>query len=300
MIKKTILAQDGHEIEVFVWPHEQAKAWVHIFHGMAEHALRYEDFAENLVAAGYAVVAHNHRGHGTGKGVVLGSYAEDNGWKDILADISIVRNEICGDELPYFVFGHSMGSFIAQSYLSTQPKAIAGVVLSGSNFQAVWLSRAGRVIARIERFRLGYDKSSKLLQFLSFGSFNQNFKPNRTDCDWLTRSASEVDKYIADPLSGFDCSTGLWVGFLGSLIDLFSASGFKKISTDVPIFILGGTRDPVGLMGKGLPKLLQAYEANGQKNVSLKLFENGRHEMLNEINKDEVYREIIAWLEKQN
>ena len=299
MIEKTIIAADGQQIQTFIWSNDQAKAWVHIFHGMAEHALRYDDFAKKLLAAGYAVVAHNHRGHGTGENTKLGSYAVNNGWQDFLTDIDVVRDEVCADELPYFVFAHSMGSFIAQSYLSGQPKAISGVVLSGSNCQPVWLSRVARGIAKIEKFRLGRDKSSGLLQFLSFGSFNQKFKPNRTEYDWLSRDAAQVDKYIADPLCGFACSTGLWIDFFDSLIDLFAPSTLKKIQADLPIFIMGGSQDPVGEMGEGLPKLRDAYAATGQKNLILKLFENGRHEMLNETNKDEVYNEVIAWLGKQ-
>lgn len=299
MIEKTILADDGCRIQAFIWPNEDAKAWVHIFHGMAEHALRYDDFARSLMAAGYAVVAHNHRGHGTGEDTVLGSYVESGGWQDFLTDITAVREAVCDDGLPYFIFGHSMGSFIAQSYLTMQPDGINGVVLSGSNYQSVWLSRIGRMVAKLESLRLGKDKSSDFLQFVSFGNFNQKFKPNRTECDWLSRDADEIDKYIADPLSGFDASTGLWMDFFDGLIDLFTPATFGKIATDLPMFILGGSDDPVGLMGKGLTKLFKAYETNGQKNLTLKIFENGRHEMLNEINKTEVYNEVIAWLEKQ-
>ena len=299
MIEKNILAADGHQIQTFIWPHEHAKGWVHIFHGMGEHALRYDGFAKSLVAAGYAVVAHNHRGHGTGEGVVLGASEKNNGWQIFLQDISIVRDEVCGDEQPYFIFAHSMGAFIAQSYLCGQPKAIDGVILSGSNFQSVGLSRVAKMVAKIEIFRLGRDKSSGLLQFLSFGSFNQKFKPNRTECDWLSRDDDEVGKYIADPLCGFACSTGLWLDFFNGLIDLFDMSNFKKISTELPLFVLSGSQDPVGLMGKGVTRLFEAYQVNGQKNLTLKLFENGRHEMLNETNKDEVYNEIITWLNKQ-
>lgn len=312
MIEKNIIAADGHEIQTYIWPHDAAKGWVHIVHGMAEHAARYDDFAKNLVAAGYAVVAHNHRGHGAshissqnngennGKKPVLGVYKGSNGWQNYVQDIAAVRADICAHQQPYFIFGHSMGSFIAQSYLAQQPQNVAGLILSGSNHQAVWLSRVGGFVAKIESLRLGRDNSSSLLQFLSFGSFNQKFKPNRTAFDWLSRDAAQVDKYIADPLCGFACSTGLWSDFLAGLAELYKPNNLKNIAADMPIFILGGAHDPVGLMGTGLPKLLKAYKDSGHKNLSLKLFENGRHEMLNETNKSETYAEIIKWLDQQN
>lgn len=300
MIEKTILAADGQQIQTFVWPNERAKGWVHILHGMDEHALRYDQFAQQLVAAGYAVVAHNHRGHGTGENVVLGVYAENVGWQDLVQDVDIVRGDICAEELPYFIFAHSMGTFVGQSYLVEQPNSVAGLVLSGSNFQAVGLSKVARFIVKIERFRLGRDKISRLVQFLSFGSFNGKFKPNRTEFDWLSRDDAEVDKYIADPLCGFGCSTGFWYDLLGGLIDLYAPSSFKKIQTDLPILIFGGTLDPVGQSGKGLPRLVKAYEDCGQKNVTLKLYENGRHEMLNETNKQQVHEDVIGWIEMQN
>ncbi len=303
MIDNTVVADDGHQIEVFIWPNKRAKAWVHILHGMAEHALRYHEFAEKLVAAGYGVVAHNHRGHGAGQTASLGIFADSNGWEKILQDTALVRKTVCINDLPYFIIGHSMGSFIAQSYLTQHSKIakpdISGVILSGSNLQSVLLLSIASVVAKIECFRVGKQNSSALLQFLSFGSFNKKFKPNRTQYDWLSRDGAEVDRYITDPLCGFDCSTGLWLDFLTGLKKLFKPANFKKIAPDLPIFIFGGSDDPVGLMGKGLPKLFNAYKANGHTNITLKLFHNGRHEMLNEINKEEVYHEIILWLEKQ-
>jgi len=299
MIEKLLNCQDGHKIQAYIWPNEEAKAWVHINHGMAEHAKRYDGFAQQLVKAGFAVVAHNHRGHGTSETTKLGSYAKDNGWQKVLEDLEVVRNEICTNELPYYLFGHSMGSFIVQSYLSQFSREIDGVILSGSNLQPVLLSKAGKFVAKIERRRLGANNSSRLLQFLSFGSFNQAFKPNRTEYDWLSRDNAQVDDYVSDPLCGFACSTGLWHDFLSALADLFKKGQIAKIQNNLPIFILGGSQDPVGMMGQGLPKLAASYKASGQQKVTLKLYEKGRHEMLNETNQSEVYTDIINWLQAQ-
>ncbi len=299
MIEETITAPDGHEIQLFIWPNPQAKAWIHINHGMAEHAKRYDGFAQQLVTAGFAVVAHNHRGHGTSRTTVIGSYGELNSWSKVLSDLETVRDHACNHNLPYYMFAHSMGSFIVQSYLTNCTRNIDGLILSGSNLQAPFLSKAGQWVAKMERMRLGEKNSSKLLQFLSFGSFNQSFKPNRTEYDWISSVNDQVDQYLNDPLCGFACSTGLWHEFLGALAELFSKDRLKNIQKNLPIFILGGDKDPVGLMGKGLPKLAQAYENTGQNQVSLKLYPNGRHEMLNEVNALEVSTDIIDWLKNQ-
>jgi alpha-beta hydrolase superfamily lysophospholipase len=295
VIEHEIAAKDGHKIQVYVWQSEHVKAWVHINHGMAEHALRYNNFALQLLESGYAVVAHNHRGHGSSETTQLGCLNDQDNWQAILDDLEGVRDAICSSDVPYYLFGHSMGSFIVQSYLSSNDRHVDALILSASNFQPTLLSRSGRFVAKIEKMRLGKHNSSSLLQSLSFGSFNNAFKPNRTEYDWLSRDSRQVDKYITDPLCGFDCSTGFWQHFLTSLVDLYGKGTLAKIQDNLPILILGGTEDPVGMMGKGLPKLANAYEKAGQPYVTLKLYELGRHEMLNETNHEEVSSDIIDW-----
>lgn len=299
MIESFIDAPDGHKIQALCWPVDTPKAWVHINHGMSEHAHRYDQLAQTLNTAGYSVVAHNHRGHGSSPTTTIGHYADKNGWNKLLADVDQVRNQICDKDLPYYLMGHSMGSFIVQSYLANPlegQRPIDALVLSGSNFQAPQIAKVGHAVAKLERWRLGNTKSSKLLQFLSFGSFNQAFKPNRTDFDWLSKDHKHVDKYINDPLCGFDFSTQLWIDLLGGLIDLFTLKTFNRIQKNLPIYIFGGDQDPVGEKGKGLPKLTAAYKNAGQQSVTLKLYEEGRHEMLNEINRDEVMADVANWL----
>lgn len=295
MDTRLISADDGHQIEVLIWPNPQAKAWVHILHGMAEHVSRYDEFAQHLVKAGFAVIAHNHRGHGNSPSTTLGIYADTDGWQKLLSDIDCVRGEI-PDDKPYIMFAHSMGTFITQAYLATQPKAIDGLILSGSNIQPSMLLKAGRVVAQLERMRKGAANTSGLLQFLSFGSFNNAFKPNRTGFDWLSRDNQQVDKYIADPLCGFDCKIQLWLDMFAGLIDLYGNKTYQRIQKNLPILLFGGDKDPVGEMGKGVPKLANAYEKSGQTDVMCKLYENGRHEMLNETNREEVYTDVANWL----
>jgi alpha-beta hydrolase superfamily lysophospholipase len=294
---------DGHTIRAYTWPIELPKAWVHINHGMAEHAKRYHHLATRLNTEGYAVVAHNHRGHGDAclhiGDSVLGHFADHQGWQKVLDDISVTRNHICDDELPYYLMGHSMGSFIVQAYFAfaaQKQQPISGLILSGSNFQAPTIVKAGLLVAKLERWRLGARKSSKLIQNLSFGSYNKAFAPNRTEFDWLSSNQEEVDKYIDDPLCGFECTTQLWIDLLEGLSSIFTTTAFNNMQKGMPIYIFGGDKDPVGENGKGLPKLARAYERAGQPSVTLKLYENGRHEMLNESNSEDVIQNLIKWL----
>ncbi len=297
METRLLTAQDGHQIEVLTWVNPEAKAWVHLLHGMSEHASRYDEFAQHLVKAGYAVIAHNHRGHGSSPTTQIGLYAEQDGWQKVLGDIDLVRNTI-PDGQAYFMFAHSMGSFIAQSYLSQKPKHIDGLILSGSNIQPSALLKAGRMVAKLERLRKDKMETSALLQFLSFGSFNNSFKPVRTDFDWLSRDEKHVDQYINDPLCGFDCRIQLWIDMFSGLIDLYGNKTYKDIQKNLPILLFGGDKDPVGEMGKGVPKLARAYEASGQAKVSHKLYKDGRHEMINESNREQVYQDVTTWLDK--
>lgn len=300
MIEQVLLSNDGHKIQVYIWHAEQPKAWVHINHGMAEHALRYDELAQQLVKSGYSVVAHNHRGHGTSETSQRGSYAEHQGWDKVMSDLRDVRTAICDAALPFYLFGHSMGSFIVQSYLCHYDHPIDGLILSGSNMQPVHLSYIGKLIAQFEKLRLGKGKTSAVMQFLSFGSFNQSFQHCKTEYDWLSRDSEQVDKYIADPLCGFACSTGLWHDLLSALVQLFKKGELKKIQANLPILMLGGAEDPVGMMGEGLPKLAKAYKDSGQKHVSLKIYQKARHELLNEINRKDVITDIIDWLNSQS
>ena len=297
MKPETITASDGHIIQAYVWSHPTPIAWVHICHGMAEHALRYDHLAQSLVAQGYAVVAHNHRGHGPSQADTLGHFSDSDGWAKVLSDIETVRTSCTEKHVPYYMLAHSMGSFIVQSYLTTQPKDIDGLILSGSNYQNPWVALAGSYVANMEKWCLGSRRASKFMDTLSFGSFNKAFKPNRTDFDWLSQDENQVDLYINDPYCGFKCTPQLWSDLLSALSRLYRASSFKKIQNKLPILIISGDKDPVGGYGQGLEKLKRAYLAAGQQDVTLKLYSNGRHEILNETDREQVVNDVVQWLE---
>jgi len=188
-----------------------------------------------------------------------------------------------------------MGSYIAQAYLLHHSASLNGAILSGSNFQPVALYRAAKVIAHLERLRQGLRGRSALIDFLSFGSFNKAFKPNRTAFDWLSRDPDEVDKYVSDPLCGFRCTNQLWIDLLGGLQQISKASNLAQIDPGLPILVMGGECDPVS-EGKRLKSLAHALRDAGCQNLQLNIYPQARHELFNEINRDAVTADVLAWL----
>jgi alpha-beta hydrolase superfamily lysophospholipase len=273
---------------------------LHVSHGMAEHAGRYARLAESLTAAGWAVYANDHRGHG--KTVrwesELGFFAGEGGFQRVVRDLEqLVEHEKKQHPgVPLVLFGHSMGSYFVQEFLITRGSSLQGAVLSGSSGKPNALASAGRLVARAERVRLGERGRSELLNALSFESFNKVFAPNRTAFDWLSRDEAEVDKYIADDRCGFMVTTSLWVDVLDGVAEMSRPERQAWVPRDVPIYIFAGSRDPVGADTKSLVQLLGAYRAAGLRNVKHRFYPGGRHEMINETNRDEVTRDLLAWL----
>jgi alpha-beta hydrolase superfamily lysophospholipase len=287
---------------MYVWPAPASpKAVVQITHGLAEHAARYERFARALTSAGYAVFAHDHRGHGKSvkKPGELGFFAERNGYATLVSDLHAVNREIERryPALPRVLFGHSFGSFVTQGYLFEHASTVRAVILSGTTSANALLVAPGLTLARGLRVTKGPRATSALLQKLSFGSYNDTFKPNRTEFDWLSRDPAEVDKYVADPLCGFDTTVQGWIDLLGGLLFIRDAERQRRIPKSLPIYLMSGSADPVGDMGKGPARLADQYKAAGITRVQLKLYPDARHELLNETNRDQVTSELIAWLD---
>jgi alpha-beta hydrolase superfamily lysophospholipase len=298
----THTADDGTDLFVYRWePDDPSKvvAIAHIVHGMAEHAGRYARLAESLTAAGFRVYAHDHRGHGrTARADDLGHFGDEGGWARIVGDLRrLLRREM--DEntgKPLVVIGHSMGSFMVQQLMYEVPDWLSAVVLSASNGKPTAITAAGRVIARAERARLGPRGHSKVIRSLGFEAFNKAFKPNRTPSDWISRDQTEVDKYVADPLCGFDCSVSTWVDLLDALSEMSQPSNQRKVRKDLPVYIIAGSEDPVSERTKGLLQLLRAYGKAGLTDVTHRFYKEARHEVFNETNRDEVTKDLVAWL----
>ncbi|HKU37946.1 MAG TPA: alpha/beta hydrolase [Polyangiales bacterium] len=292
---------DGARIAVYAWPlPRHPKGVVQIAHGLAEHAARYDRLARALVDAGYAVYASDHRGHG--KSVAdpseLGFFAREHGFDVLIEDLYAVNRYVAGrhGDLPRVLLGHSFGSFVTQGYLLAHADSVSAVALSGTTSGQTPLLLAGIATAHAERARLGPRATSKLLQQLSFGSYNRAFEPVRTDFDWLSRDPDEVDKYVADPLCGFDTSVQGWLDLFQGLLRIRSSQRQRGIPAQLPIYIFSGAADPVGDHGKGPKRLAKQYAAAGLKRVTLKLYASARHELFNETNRDQVTQDLIDWL----
>ena len=308
MIEKTFTfkASDGEEIFAYNWRPEDennnVKGIVQIAHGMAEAAHRYKRFAEKLVKEGYIVYANDHRGHGkTAPSLDEIGYIGPDGYNRMVQDMKeftdLIRDRENKD-LPLFLFGHSMGSFLAQRYISHYGDNIQGVILSGTSGDQGFVLNIGISIAKREVAKKGPKARSPRLNNLSFGSYNKKFEPSRTEFDWLTRNEKEVDKYIKDPYCGGIFTTSFYYDFFKGLKENFEKSNLENIPKNLPIYIFAGDKDPVGNMGKGVLKLVKCYQRLGIKDLEYKLYKDGRHEMLNEINRDEVMEDVINWLDK--
>jgi alpha-beta hydrolase superfamily lysophospholipase len=288
--------QDGTTIQAYRWaPDGPTRAAVQIAHGLVEHAGRYERLAGALTQAGYVVYASDHRGHGPNAAPPdRGHFADAGGWRKCLDDLWTVNRRIAADEPDAGIvfLGHSMGSLLGQQFIAEHGDAFAGAVLSGSSGAPPPILPLGRLLARFERWRLGRRGHSAILRQLIFGDFNKPFRPARTDFDWLSRDAAEVDKYIADPLCGFPFSAQLVIDLFDALNPLAGAAMTKRIAKALPIYIFSGARDPVAA---NLEELGARYRAAGL-DVTMKIYPDARHEMLNETNRDEVTADLIAWL----
>jgi len=290
--------RDGHTIFVRLWaPEGPPRAAISIAHGLGEHGGRYARVAEALVAAGYLVTAHDHRGHGpTCRPEDLGYFADEDGWRLCLDDIHAVAMRLQADHpaLPLVFMGHSMGSFMGQRYIAEHSDILSAAILSGTAGPPPPILPLGRAVVAFERWRLGKRGKSKVVQQLLFGAQNDHFKPARTAHDWLSRDPDEVDKYIADPLCGFPNTTQIAMDLTGALAQLASPAIIAQIRKDLPLYLFGGERDPVGVT---VGKLIERYRDAGLT-PDVKLYPDGRHEMLNEINRDEVAADLIAWLDR--
>lgn len=288
----------GHTIPVYLWtPDGEPTAVIQVFHGLGEHSARYQRFARTATAKGYAVCAHDHRGHGP-NAVRPGFFAADIGWGLLVDDghavTDFLRERFPGK--PVVLLGHSMGSYIAQSYAMRHGRELTALVLSGSTWPAGGLLLVGSLLAKIVGWLKGIEAHSPLLDKIGFGDFNKRFEPARTELDWLSRDEAEVDAYIADPHCGGPYTIGLWNDLLGGLRAIASDKALQDIPVELPILITGGADDPVG-GERGMQQLAAHYEQTGHENLNTKIYAGGRHEMFNETNRDEFTADLLRWID---
>lgn len=300
--KSKLQSKTGAELQLYQLNTKvTAKAVVHINHGMCEHIGRYDRFAKHLSNNGYHIVAHDHRGHGltTANDAPLGTFAKSDGLSKVIADIDTVNakaRELYPD-LPIIYFGHSMGAILGLNYGIQHSDKIAACALWNAGVDGGLLLTVYSFLLKLERMFKGSDVPSQIAKKLAFEDWNKKFKPNRTDSDWLTRDEAEVDKYIKDPLCGFDTSNSLWRDLLGGIKIGADDKQISKIRKDLPIHMLAGSKDPCSDNGKAVERLHVRLKQTGIKDIELIIHKDNRHEALNELNRDKVMVEFIDWLD---
>ena len=276
------------------------RAVLQIAHGMAEHSARYARFAEVITAQGFVVYASDHRGHGQTAPSLdeVGYFEEGDFWEKTLCDLHILNRKIREEhpEIPVFLFGHSMGSMLWRNYAALHREPLNGMVLSGTGGDPGALGRIGAIVAGIQTSLRGRKVRSKTMNALAFGSFNSHFKPIRTNFDWLSRDEGEVDKYVADDYCGGVFTTGFFRDLLQGVRIINSSRNYQDTPRELPVYLMAGRRDPVGNMGKGVRQVFESYRRAGLTDVTCKLYEGAHHELLNEINREEVTADLMAWL----
>ena len=300
----TLESTTSAKLAVYKWLcSSKAKAIIHINHGMAEHAARYDRFANHLNDCGYHVFAHDHRGHGQtiASDTHQGMFAKVDGWEKIIADVNMVQGHIKESypDLPVFLFGHSMGSIIGLNYCIRHSDTLAGAALWNSGVDGGPLLHILGFLLGIERMLKGSDVTSDLANAVTFKTWNKKFAPNRTEFDWLSKDETEVDKYVNDPLCGFPTCNGLWRDLLIGIRAGASDAELAKIRKSLPMHLLAGGQDPCSDNGKAVERLAARLTQCGIKSVETRIFPENRHEALNEINRDDVMIGFTDWLDAQ-
>ena len=291
----------GQSLAAYRWlPTGQARAWVVICHGLAEHAKRYALTAQSLCEHGFAVAAHDHLGHGGSAATEdhFGFFHETRGWDIVLEDlkknISLARTEIPG--IPVFLLGHSMGSFLARACMADGSLELAGVVLSGTAGDPGLPGKVGAWLAGRISKRKGARHRSTFLDWLVFGAYNARIPGPSTKFDWISRDRQTVEAYIADPACGFPLSAKMFQDFLSGLISVSGRRWFRSVAPEMPVYLIAGSEDPVGNYGKGVRQVYHQLRRAGLGKIDLRIYPGARHEIFQEINRAEVWDDLVRWL----
>ncbi len=299
-----IPSSDGQSrIHGIQWPAAgEARAVVQISHGMIEHIGRYGYFAERMNRAGIAVIGHDHLGHGrTAREGMLGRFAEENGAYYVLEDVRRV-SEYAGRQYlgrPHILLGHSMGSFFVRRFLTLHGDTADGAILMGTGSQPAVVLRAARAIVSRAVRKEGRAVCNETLHRLVLGGYNRRFEKGETDHQWLSRDTAANRAYEADPYCQFLFSNGAYEDFFQVMWDLKRQKQFERIPRTLPILLLSGALDPVGEQGRGVRRVYREFKRLGMRDVRIRLYPEARHELLNEINRDEVCRDILRWIRKR-
>ena len=293
------LSHDGKtQIHAIRWtPEGEVKAVLQIAHGMVEHIERYDDFATFMAQNGILVVGHSHLGHG--KSMIskekMGYFAEPNGNQCVIEDIHELRNIVCKKypNVPYFMMGHSMGSFLLRQYLGIYGKGLSGAIIMGTGDQPDIAVGGGKIVCKLLAAVKGWEHRSDFVNSLVIGGFEKKMGKA-----WLSRNEENVKNYAADPLSGFVFTLNAFYHMFDGMSKMNAQEKAGKIVKNLPMFFVAGAEDPVGNNGKGVEAVYRKYQEKGAENVQIKLYPGDRHEILNELDKDIVYNDILNWIQR--
>lgn len=299
-------SKDGNtEIHTVEWkPDGEVRAVLQICHGMVEYIKRYDEFAQFLCEKGYYVVGNDHLGHG--KSVQskseYGFFDKRYGNACVLGDIHTLRQRTAKKypDVPYFMMGHSMGSSLLRQYIQMYGNGLAGAVLMGvvtdhSRASLLFVKRLCRLMAAVR----GWHYRSRIVDELVTGSFNKKFKPSATRADWITSDREHLEAYVADPLCSFMFTVNAYYSMMAGMLGMQKKENIRMIPKGLPVLFAAGAEDPVGNFGKGVRRVFEKYQSAGIQDVSLKLYEGDRHEILNETDRQQVYEDLYEWLEKR-
>lgn len=298
------LSRDGKtQIHAVEWlPEDEPKGVLQICHGMVEYIERYHEFAEYLCRHGYYVTGHDHLGHGKSvkDETEYGYFPKKNGNRCVIGDNHQLRmitsKKYPG--VPYLMLGHSMGSFLLRQYLTEHGDGLSGAVIMGTGYQPLAVLEAGQVVCRVTALFKGWKYRSKFVDNLSFGSFNKRFEPGETGREWVTSDSELCRRYVEDPLCMFRFTVGGYYQMFEGMKAVARAGSIAQIPEDLPILFTAGADDPVGAFGRGVMKVYRKYKSAGMRKVAVKLYAGGRHEILNETIREQVYEDLFFWCER--
>ena len=296
-------SRDGKtQIHAIEWiPEGEIKGVLQICHGMVEYINRYDEFAEFMAGHGYYVTGHDHLGHGKSIQTEedLGYFNETRGNQYVIGDIHKLRELTMKKHpgVPYYMLGHSMGSFLLREYLTMYGTGLAGAIIMGTGYQGALVLNAGQLVCKVIAVFKGWKYRSKFVDNLSFGSYNKKFEPAETTKDWITSDKERKKKYVDDPLCSYMFTLGAYYQMFEGMKVLTRKDSIARIPKELPILFVSGEDDPVGAFGKGVIKVYEKYKSAGIHNLSIHLYKGDRHEILNEVNRKDVYEDLRRWIE---
>lgn len=301
----SFLSADGKtQVHAVRWVPEDGsyQAILQITHGMVEYIERYRRFAEFLNGQGFLVVGHDHIGHGESVASQedWGYFAEPNPSDVLVADMHSLR-EITQKEnpgVPYFMLGHSMGSYMLRKYLALHGKGLTGAIVMGTGCVPDKTTKLGMRVAKMLAKLYGWRHRSRLIQKLSYDKPYKKFDVAGKDesNSWLTKDTQIVKEYYANPKCTFVFTLNAYMGLFEAVLFGNQPENIAKVPKDLPLLFVSGADDPVGNLGKGVKMVYDKFQDAGMEDITWKLYENDRHEILNETDRETVYHDILSWL----